>query len=555
MKSRLFTLLFAGAAIFASYNANACTNFLITKGATKDGSTMISYSADSHTLYGELYHWPAKKWPAGSMLEVYEWDTGKFLGKIPQVAETFEVIGNMNEFQVSIGETTFTGREELQDTTGLIDYGSLIYITLQRAKTAREAIKIMTELVATYGYYSTGESFSIADPNEVWIMEMIGKGTVMQMNKKTKQMENINKGANWVARLIPDGYISGHANQARITTFPLAEPNSTMYSADIIKFARAKGYFTSKVDAEFSFVDAFAPLGYGGLRFCEARVWSGFRKVDPAMDKYVDYVLGNKYKNLEDRMPLWVKPVEKLDLNGVKNLMRDYYQGTKLDMTNDIGGGAYNSPVRWRPMTWEVDGVGYCHERAISTQQTGFSFVAQMRSWLPAPIGGIIWFGVDDTYLTVYTPMYCGIRDVPKSFAVGTGNFNTFTWDAAFWVFNWVSNYTYTRFSDMIKDVQKVQSELENKFVENTANVDAKALELYKQDPEKARQYLTEYSVAQGDMVTARWKKLGESLIFNYLDGNPKDANGKVTHPKYNDNFYRTIIKENPERFKTKKLE
>ncbi len=529
-----------------------CTNFLISKGATNDGSTMITYSADSHVLYGELYFRPAANYPEGSMLDVYEWDTGKYLGKIKQVKHTYSVVGNMNEHQVAIGETTYGGKEELVDTTAIVDYGSLMYITLQRAKTAREAIRIMGELVAEYGYYSEGESFSISDPNEVWILEMIGKGSPQVIkDKKGKNKTVYNKGAVWVARRIPDGYISGHANQARITTFPLNDPENCIYAPDVISFAREKKYYTGE-DKDFSFSDTYAPVNFGGARFCEARVWSGFNKVAAGMDKYLDYAKGN---DLQNRMPLWVKPDHKLSVQDVINIMRDYYQGTELDMTKDIGAGPYQSIVRWRPMTWDVDGVGYFNERAISTQQTGFSFVAQSRSWLPDPIGGIHWFGVDDTYSTVYVPMYCGITAVPESYAVGNGRIMEFSDNAAFWVFNQVSNLAYTRYKDMIGDIQKVQSALENKFISYTPVVDKAAVELYKSDPAKALAFLTEYSVNQGNSTVARWKELYRHLFTKFLDGNVKvkdgdNQNPKVSQPGYDESYYRMVIEKTGDKFK-----
>jgi len=453
-------IIILAAALF-SEDLSVCTNFLITRGASKDGSVMITYSADSHVLYGELYFWPSRNWPKGAMLEVYEWDSGKYLGQIPQVSHTYSVIGNMNEHQLAIGETTFGGRQELSDTTGIIDYGSLIYITLQRAANAREAIKTFSFLVSEFGYYSSGESFSIADPNEAWIMELIGKGPGR-------------KGAVWVARRIPDGYISGHANHPRITTFPLADgvksitsneiekifsPGvETVYAFDIIDLARDYGWFKG-ADADFSFSDTYAPLDFSAARFCEARIWSGFNKINSTMGKYLDYAMG---ENLADRMPLWIKPDNKLDLNDIKNIMRDYYQNTPMDMTKDPGAGPFKNTVRWRPMEWTVDGVKYFNERAISTQQTGFSFITQSRNWLPDPVGGIIWFGVDDTYYTVYSPMYCGMTRVPQSFAVGNGDIMTFSDNAAFWVFNQVSNFAYTCTSLLIDDLKKKQKELED---------------------------------------------------------------------------------------------
>jgi len=529
----LFLLIF-----FLNLAADACTNFLISKGATKDGSTMITYAADSHELYGELYFTPAADHLPGAMLDIYEWDTGKYLGQIKQVPHTYTVVGNMNEHQVSIGETTWGGREELKDPKAIMDYGSLMYIALQRAKTAREAIKVITELVAEYGYYSAGESFSIADPNEVWIMEIIGKGS-----------DNI--GAIWVARKVPDGYICAHANQARIRQFPLRDKENCLYAKDVISFAREKGYFNGR-DEDFSFADAYAPLDYGALRFCEARVWSMFRRSAPSLNLSMDYVKGVKGA---EPLPLWIKPDKKLSSHDVMELMRDHFEGSDFDMTNDIGAGPFNLPYRWRPLTWEVDSVRYCNERATSTQQTGFSFVAQARSWLPDPIGGVFWFGVDDTYSTVYVPIYCGVKQVPHSFAVGTGSFHDFTWESAFWVFNFVSNYAYLRYSDMITDIQKVQRELEGKFLADQSQIEEAAMKLYEQSPQIAREYLTDYSMKLGDSTIKRWKKLGEFLIYKYLDGNVKDELGKVTHPGYPESWYRRIVNETGDHFKMKRLE
>lgn len=549
-------LFFAGLALPI---ANACTNFLITKGASTDGSTMITYSADSHVLYGELYYWPERDWEPGSMLEVYEWDTGKFLGTIPQVEHTFNVVGNMNSHQLTIGETTYGGRSELRNPEGIIDYGSLIYITLQRAKNAREAIKTMSELVDNYGYYSSGESFSIADGDEVWIMELIGKGPG-------------EKGAVWVARLIPDGYISGHANQARITTFHLSDGKKsitsremdkifdpeieTVYAYDVIDLAKEKGWFDGR-DKDFSFSDTYAPVDFGGARFCEARVWAGFNRVNSKMDKYVDYAMG---LDLSERMPLWVKPDEKLSAHDVMEIMRDYYQDTPMDMTKDIGAGPYASTIRWRPMTWEVDGVGYFNERAISTQQTGFSFVAQSRNWLPDPIGGILWFGVDDTYYTVYSPMYCGMQDIPHSFAKGNGDMMTFSDDAAFWVFNQVSNFAYHRRLPMEDDIKNKQQELEKGFIEETGIIDQVASELYKADPMLALRYITDYSVDAGNKTVSEWKDFYAFLFTKYMDGNVKEprevpegykyVTPKLSQPGYSKEWYEIIVKTSGDKFK-----
>jgi len=533
-----FVLLLGISLLFLSAQILACTNFLISKGASKDGSTMITFAADSHVLYGELYFTAAADHLPGEMLDIYEWDTGKYLGQIKQVSHTYSVVGNMNEHQVSIGETTWGGRSELRDSLAIMDYGSLMYVTLQRAKTAREALKIMGDLVEEYGYYSSGESFSVSDPNEVWIMEMIGKGPGR-------------KGAVWVARRVPDGYICAHANQARIRQFPLKDPENCFYEKDVINLAREKGWFSGK-DKNFSFADTYAPLDYGALRFCEARVWSMFRRAAPSLNLSMDYIKG--VKGVEP-LPLWVKPDKKLSARDVMELMRDHFEDSDLDMNNDIGAGPFKLPYRWRPLTWEVDSVEYFNERATSTQQTGFSFVAQARSWLPDPIGGIHWFSVDDTYSAVYVPMYCGIKEVPKSYAVGTGDFHHFTWESAFWVFNFVSNYCYLRYSDMIKDVQIVQRELEGKFMADQANIEKLALKLYNESPQLAIDYLTEYSVNLGNSTVKRWKILGEFLIYKYLDGNVKDELGNVKHPGYPKSWYRKIVDETGSHFKMIKLD
>lgn len=524
--SRLLGLALAAALVPSA--ALPCTNVLVAKGATVDGSTFVTYAADSHELYGELYLTHPGNHPEGTTRDVVEWDTGKFLGKIPQPPVTYSVVGNMNEHQVTIAETTFGGREELVDPKGLIDYGSLIYIALERSRTAREAIQVMTDLVARYGYHSEGESFSIQDPNEVWILEMVGKGPGRT-------------GAVWVARRVPDGYVSAHANQARIRQFPLHDPKNALYAKDVIAFAREKGWFHGK-DEEFSFADTYAPLDFGALRACEARVWSVFRRVAPAQVAASEpYVKGDPKA---PRLPLWVKPDTKLAVHDVMQLMRDHFEGTDLDLSKGVGAGPFALPYRWRPMSWEVDGKKYLHERAISTQQTGFSFVAQARSFLPAPVGGVLWFGLDDTYSTVYVPQYAGNRAVPKSFAVGTADFKTFSWDSAFWVFNFVSNWAYSRYGDMIQDVQKVQGELEGEFLARQPGLEKAALALYQQSPDLARDYLTAYSVEQGDRTTARWRKLGEQLLVKYLDGNVRDADGKVTHPDYPEAWRRRIVQD-----------
>jgi dipeptidase len=535
--------------------SNGCTNFLVTRGASVDGSTMVTYAADSHSLYGELYFQPAQEHPEGAMRDIYEWDTGKYLGQIPQPRRTFSVVGNMNEFQLAIGETTYGGREELSSQEGAImDYGSLIYVTLQRARTAREAIQVMADLVEKYGYYSSGESFSIADPNEVWIMELIGKGEG-------------EKGAVWVALKIPDGYISGHANQARITTFPKNDPENCLYSPDVISFAREKGWYNG-TDAEFSFSDVYAPVDFGGARFCEARVWAGFSKVASGMEQYVDYAKGLiKYDDntsfATNRMPLWIKPDKKLSVRDVQNMMRDHYQGTELDMTQDVGAGPFAMPYRFGRLTWEVDSVKYCNERPISTRQTGFSFVSQSRNWLPDPIGGILWFGVDDTYNTVYVPMYCSITEIPECFAEGNGDLLTYSSTSAFWTFNKVSNFAYLRYSDKIKDIKKVQKELEDNFERFVPLIDQAAKEIYKDHgPEEARRFLSIYSVNEANHITARWEKLWQYLLIKYLDGNiKKEKDGQFERtetgmppypifPEYPEWWYRVIIEHTGDHFK-----
>ena len=558
MKKTLFI------ALFAAYTSMgwACTNFLVGKDATIDGSTMVTYSADSYSLFGALYHYPAATHAEGAMRPVYDWDTGKYLGEIPETAQTYNVVGNMNEHQLTIGETTYGGREELVDTTGLIDYGSLIYITLQRAKNAREAIRTMTDLVAQYGYCSSGESFSVADPQEVWILEMIGKGVG-------------NKGAVWVARRIPNDCISAHANQARITTFPLEgkkSPNSLsskhidrlqepqidiVYSDDVISFARKKGYFKGK-DEEFSFSDTYNPLDYGGIRWCEARVWAFFNALNDSMAQYLDYINGKSLR----RMPLWVKPNQKITLETMRGRMRDHYEGTPLDMTVGAGSGPYATPFRPSPLTYEVDSVEYYHERPVATQQTGFTFVAQMRSWLPDAIGGILWFGVDDATGNLYVPMYCCLTKVPISFSEKNGSLLDFSWTSAFWVNNWVCNMAYTRYSDMILEIKAEQKKWESYFETAAKQADSFAQSY---DSTSMVQFLTDFSNAQAETAITAWKKLGERLMVKYLDGVTKpETNGvfdrddynnpkKIIRPGYNEDFNREeFVKPDPERFRVK---
>jgi len=537
------------ALLFVISTSFPCTNLLVGKKASTDGSTLISYAADSYALYGELYHWSAREYSPGEMLKVYEWDSGKYLGEIPQVLRTYNVIGNMNEHQLAIGETTFGGRSELSDSTGIMDYGSLIYITLQRAKNAREAISIMTGLVRDYGYYSSGESFSIADPNEVWVMEMIGKGPG-------------NKGAVWVAVRIPDDCVSAHANQARIQQFPMNDPENCIYSPDVISVARERGYFDGD-DADFSFAKAYAPLDFGALRYCEARVWSFFNKVNKDMAQYVTYAQGKT----TDPMPLYIKPDRKLSAQDIQEMMRDHYEGTELDWRFDVGAGPFNSPYRWSPLSFEVDSVEYCNERPIATQQTAFSFVAQMRSWLPNEIGGILWFGIDDAAQTVYYPFYCGHTETPHEMTAGNGDLLTFSWTSAFWIHNWVSNMVYTRYSDMSVDMKKVQSKLENQFQTTQTEVEQEAARLHEQSPPQAVQYLTQYTNNLVKEGVAEWKKLGEYLMVKYVDGvikreengqfkrNPYGEPASPLRPGYSNEYYRKIVDQTGEKYKVHPIE
>ena len=541
---------------------NACTNFIVTKGASVKGSTMITYAADSHQLYGELYYWPAKDYPQGTMLDVIEWDTRRYMGKISQVAHTYSVVGNMNEHQLAIGETTYGGLETFLDTTAIVDYGSLIYLTLQRAKNAREAIKVMSDLVSQYGYASEGESFSIADPNEAWIFEIIGKGSN-------------NRGAAWVARRIPDGYVSGHANQARIQTFPLStgKKNSIaitskelsrisdpvvecVYAFDVIDFARSKNLFKGN-DAEFSFSDTYNPISFSGARFCEARVWSFFKSVNSDMNQYFNYISGH---DLSKRMPLWIKPDRKISDYDMMNFMRDHLEGTPLDMRKDIGAGPFGLPYRWRPLEWKTPGVEnapqYCNERTAATQQTGFVFVAECRNWLPDPVGGIFWFGVDDAATTVFTPMYCGITAVPECFRVGNGDMLTYSPTSAFWLFNQVANFCYTRYDLISADAQKIQKQLETNFIAKTDSIDAEALKLSAKDINLAEEYLTAYSGKMAQNTFNKWKSLSEYLLVKYIDGNiKKEKDGKFERnlwgnpvmplqPGYSDAWKKSVILE-----------
>ena len=530
-------------------NGWACTNFIVGKKASADGSVIVSYSADSYGMFGWLYHYPAATHPDGAMRDIHDWDTGKYLGQIKEVKQTYNVVGNMNEFQVTIAETTFGGRPELVDTTGIMDYGSLIYVALQRSRTAKEAIKVMTDLVKEYGYYSSGESFSIADPNEAWIMEMIGKGPGI-------------KGAVWVAVRIPDDCIAAHANQSRIHKFNLNDKDNCLYSPDVISFAREKGYFDGK-NSDFSFADAYCPLDFSGLRFCEARVWSFYNMFSKTTgDAYLPYILGES----KDSMPLYIKADSKLSVRDVQRAMRDHYEGTPLDITKDLGAGPFETPYRLSPLTFKVDGVEYFNERPISTQQSAFSFVAQMRANLPDPVGGVLWFGLDDANMTVFTPVYCCTDRIPVPYAEGNGDCITFSWDSAFWIYNWVADMIRPRYSLMIDDMRAVQKELEDTFESAQSGIESSALKLYQESPEKAKDFLTNYTDMTARTTVDRWKKLAEFLIVRYNDGARKLVkNGKmVAHetgncaplerPGYPEEFLKEVVKATGDRYKSVEL-
>lgn len=541
--------------------AMACTNFLVTKGASVDGSNFITYAADSHIRYGELYYTPAADWAEGSLRTIYDRSTNAIRGYVPQPAHTYQVVGYINENQVALGETTFGGRHELIDPNGLIDYGSLMFMALERSRSAREAIKVIADLVEQYGYGSDGESFSISDKDEVWYFEIIGKGE--------------EKGAVWVAIRIPDGYISGHANAARIQTFPLRDGKKSItdkdwkklykpeveviYKHDVISFAKKKGYFDGK-DKDFDFSAAYAPLEFSDARICDLRVWAMFNEVCDGMDQYWDYVTG---KDLEHgRMPLYVKPNRKISLSNMMSFMRNHYQGTELDKTQGVGAGSFGSPYRCNPLYWEYDGVKYFNERSTETVQTGFSFIAQSRNFLPDEVGGIIWFGVDDTGSTVYTPFYCSISEVPVEFRVGNGDILTYSDNAAFWVFNRLAHFKYLFYNRVIGDIQRVQNELETGYQEQVKEIDAQAVEMLKQGgKEEAIALLTDFSSKAGANTVRRWKELDNYLLVKYLDSNVKqEENGefkrnghgypaKPQQPGYPDSWKKQVIEESGDRF------
>ncbi|MBP3828975.1 MAG: C69 family dipeptidase [Bacteroidaceae bacterium] len=495
MKKILFALAVASFCI----EGWACTNLIVGKKASADGSVMITYSADAYGSYGYLHYYPAGHHAKGEMRALYDYETSNYLGEIPEAEYTYNVIGQINEHQLSIMETTFGGREELADSTGLLDYGSLMYVTLQRAKTAREAIDVWTKLVETYGYRSEGESITIADPNEVWVLEMIGKGPGR-------------KGAVWVARRLPDDCVTAHANQARITTFPLKDRQNCLYSKDVISFAREKGYFSGK-DKDFSFRDAYAPNDFGARRICEARVWSFFNRVAAGMDKYLPYVQG--IESATEEMPWCIRPDHPVTLSEVKQAMRDHFEGTPMDMTSDVGAGPYEAPYRPTPLYFEVDGKKYFNERPISTQQTAVTYLAQLRSWLPNHIGGVLWVGCDDANMIAYTPIYCCATICPEPYAERTADPFTFSLKSAYWVCNALSNFVYPRYSQLFPELQQVRDQLDRELEDMQAKIDAEAKGMSETE---AVGHLTGYSCRAASMMMDRWRQLFERLIVKYND-------------------------------------
>jgi len=507
-----------------------CTNLLVTKGASKDGSVMLTYTCDGE-FHPILTRTPAADHSPGDSVEIRDW-SGNLRGRIAQVKHTYSVVRLINEHQLVIGETTFSGREELINPQGLMHYWDLMQFALQRAKTAREAIKVITGLVDEYGYRSSGESFSIADTEEAWILEIIGPGPG-------------GKGAVWTAVKVPDGYISAHANKARIGEFPMNDPDNCIYSKNVKSFAIEKGYYDPNSGQPFLFNEAYCPSTPKNLRYAEARVWSIFRRAAPSLKLSADH---HRAVEGAERYPLWIKPDKKLSLQDVFDLMRDHYEGTDFDMTKGIDAGPYNTPNRWRPMNWKVDDVEYAWERPVSTQQTGFSMVSQSRSWLPNEIGGVLWYGVDDTYLTCYVPLYCSIEDLPRSFTVG--KLDKFSWDSAWWVFNFTANFANLRYSYMLPEIQAVQQKLEGGLLTMQPVIEETALQLLKKDPQLMKDYLTNYSVSHGEMVVKRWRELGEHLICKYNDGYIKDDEGSPQEKGYPDSWLRRVLQERPEQFK-----
>lgn len=539
---RIVLVVFLLVSYFSSW---ACTNFIVGKKASADGSVICSYNADDYGLFIGLCHYPVGKHEKGSVRKIYDWDTNVYHGQIPEAEVTYNVIGNINEYQVSIGETTFGGREELVDTTGILDYGSLIYIALQRSKTAREAIKVMTTLTDKYGYCSGGETFTICDPNEAWIMEMIGKGPGR-------------KGTVWVAVRIPDDAICAHANQSRIRTFNQKDKKNVMFSKDCITFAREKGWFSGK-DADFSFCEAYAYPDFSGRRFCEARVWSFFNHFSTDMERYLPYAEG-KVKDAEP-MPLWIKPNRKVSVQDIQECMRDHYEGTPFSLDKDPGQGVWNMPYRPTPLTYKVDGKEYFNERPTSTQQTAFSYVAQLRSWLPRQIGGVLWFGNDDGNMVAYTPIYCGNTSQPECYNTKGADAVTFSMKNAFWVCNWVSNMVYPRYSLMFGSLKSVRDSLETSYFSAQAEIERKAMVLYDENPSLAIDFLTDYSIDKAQQMIDRWRQLGTYLIVKYNDMAIKpDEDGRfirtetglgatVERPGFPENVAREIVKSSGDRY------
>ncbi len=527
---------FALAAIMSAsaMEASACTNLIVGKKASVDGSVLVSYNADDYGMFGHLCHYPAGTHQKGEMRKIFDWDTGEYHGEIPEAPVTYNVIGNINEFQLSIGETTYGGREEMIDTTGILDYGSLIYVTLQRAKTAREAISVMTSLVEKYGYCSSGETFSICDPNEAWIMEMMGTGPG-------------SKGVVWVAMRIPDNAICAHANQSRIGKFDIKDKKNVVCSKNVISYARKMGWFTGR-DADFSWKNTYARPDFSGRRFCDARVWSFFNHYQKGFDRYLPWALG-KDPNAED-MPLWIVPDRKLSVHDVQMGMRDHYEGTAMALdTTNVGGGIYQMPYRPTPLQFKVDGKTYFNERPISTQQTAFSFVSQLRSWMPREIGGVIWFGNDDANMIAYTPVYCGNTVQPECYNTPGADAVTFSDKNAFWVCNWVSNMVYPRYSQIFPELQAVRDSLESSYFARQADFEKKAMNLYATDKPSALRMLNEYSVEKAQQMLAEWKNLAIRIIVKYNDmGVKQEKDGKilkrVMRPGYPESFARKLVKE-----------
>lgn len=528
------SLILSAAMLLASSGAFACSNLIVGKKASVDGSVMVSYNADDYGMFGHLCHYPAGTHPKGSMRQIYDWDSGVYHGEIEEAPVTYNVIGNINEFQLSIGETTYGGREEMVDSTGILDYGSLIYVTLQRAKTAREAISVMTSLVEKYGYNSEGETFSICDPNEAWIMEMQGTGAG-------------SKGVVWVAMRIPDDAICAHANQSRIGKFNMKDKKNVLYSKNVISYARKMGWFNGK-DSDFSWKNTYAFPDFSGRRFCDARVWSFFNHYADDFDRYLPWALG-KDKDAED-MPLWIVPNRKLSVADVENGMRDHYEGTALALdTTSIGGGIYEMPYRPTPLTFTVDGKQYFNERPISTQQTAFTFVSQLRSWLPREIGGVLWFGNDDANMVAYTPVYCGNTVQPACYNTKGADAVTFSSDNAFWLCNMVSNMVYPRYSQLFPELKAVRDSLETSYFANQTSIEKQAADLYLTDKAAALKLLNNYSNAKADKMLANWKRLATRIIVKYNDmAVKKEKDGKllqsVTRPGYPASFGRKLVKE-----------